>query len=204
MPDNVLKSTIGTGCSGNEFLNRAILFAVDKHKNQVRKGTMIPYIVHPLETMTILLNMEADIELLAVGVLHDTVEDTDATEEEILTVFGERVASLVLKHSEDKSKTWQERKTKAIEEVKGSEKEYQMLILADKVSNMRSCARDLRSFEKEENFWKRFNAPKDRQEWYYRNMFHALSEMAVFAETASVYQEMRDLYIEIYREDPDL
>ena len=67
----------------NELLNNAISFAVEKHKNGLRKGTKMPYIVHPLEVMHNLMLMGADKNLMAAGVLHDTVEDTDATLEEI-------------------------------------------------------------------------------------------------------------------------
>ena len=101
----------------NEMLNEAIIYATDKHSGQVRKGTTKPYITHPLETMAILDYMQADNNLLIAGILHDTIEDTDATYEEIEREFGKDVAELVGKHSEDKSKTWDERKQNAIEEL---------------------------------------------------------------------------------------
>ena len=66
-----------------EDLNRAIIFATERHAGQVRKGTDTPYIVHPLETMLILSNMQADLNVQIAGLLHDTVEDTDTTLEEI-------------------------------------------------------------------------------------------------------------------------
>ena len=88
-----------------EDLNRAIIFATERHAGQVRKGTDTPYIVHPLETMLILSNMQADLNVQSAGLLHDTVEDTDTTLEEIAALFGDDVASLVGHHSEDKSKS---------------------------------------------------------------------------------------------------
>ena len=101
----------------NYLLEKAIHFATSKHAGQLRKGTKVPYIVHPLETMNILRSMNADTNLLIAGLLHDTVEDTDTSIEEIKEVFGTDVAALVGGHSEDKSKTWVERKTYAIKEL---------------------------------------------------------------------------------------
>ena len=72
----------------NEMLTNAIAYAVEMHKGGLRKGTNIPYIVHPLEVMHILFEMGADKKLMAAGVLHDTVEDTKATLEDIEERFG--------------------------------------------------------------------------------------------------------------------
>ena len=90
--------------NNNEFINnkdagklldKAIKFAVDKHAGQFRKGTNIPYITHPLETMSILNSMRADTNLLIAGLLHDTLEDTKATKEEITELFNKDIANLV-------------------------------------------------------------------------------------------------------------
>ena len=62
-------------------LNKAIIFATEKHSGQVRKSTTIPYILHPLEVMQILYSMRADTNLMIAGLLHDTVEDTDTSYE---------------------------------------------------------------------------------------------------------------------------
>ena len=91
-----------------ERLNEAIVFATERHAGQVRKGSGKPYIVHPLEVLTILTDMEAGADVLIAGVLHDTVEDTGTTIEEIRSRFGDAVADLVAGCSEDKSKSWEE------------------------------------------------------------------------------------------------
>ena len=85
-----------------ELLDRAIVYAVKAHEGQFRKGTDIPYILHPLEAAAIVGTMTADEAVIAGAVLHDAVEDTDATVEEIRERFGERVAALVAAESEDK------------------------------------------------------------------------------------------------------
>jgi Guanosine polyphosphate pyrophosphohydrolases/synthetases len=82
---------------------KAFNFAKKYHEGQVRKGTDIPYIVHPFNVFTILESMNADTNLLIAGLLHDTLEDTKATKEEILELFNEDVLFLVLNHTEDKN-----------------------------------------------------------------------------------------------------
>ena len=100
--------------AGSTRLQDAIRFALDKHAHQFRKGTDRPYILHPLEVMLLLSAMNADTDLLMAGVLHDTVEDTDATLPELEARFGPGVAGLVGAHTDDKSLPWQERKAKAV------------------------------------------------------------------------------------------
>mgnify|MGYP001064948096 CR=1 FL=1 len=126
----------------NARLDQAILFATERHAGQLRKGTALPYILHPLETMQILSNMQADINLQIAGLLHDTIEDTDTTAAEIAALFGDDVAALVNHHSEDKSKSWLERKTQALTALQTADDRLKMLVLADKLSNLRSIARE--------------------------------------------------------------
>lgn len=123
----------------NKLLNEAIMYATRMHKKTVRKGTDMPYIVHPLEVMHILELMHADKQLMAAGVLHDTVEDTKATIEDIEKRFGKDVAELVAAHTEkDKSKPWKERKTEALDHLYDAPERVKMLVLADKLANIRA------------------------------------------------------------------
>ena len=175
----------------NNLLDKALQFAAKCHEGQVRKGTSRPYIVHPIETMEILSEMKADLSLLIAGLLHDTLEDTSATEEEIVKYFGMEVGFLVASHSEDKSKSWEERKKTAIQKARDGSMRLKMLIMADKVSNLRSLYRDKKQIG--ENIWERFNAPKEKQAWYYNEMKKALSEMEHSSETRGIYLEMTEL-----------
>lgn len=84
------------------LLSEAIIFAANAHEGQFRKGTQIPYILHPMETAAIVGTMTTDDETLAGAVLHDVVEDTDATADEIEELFGRHVAALVASESENK------------------------------------------------------------------------------------------------------
>lgn len=180
----------------NYLLEKAIHFATSKHAGQLRKGTTIPYIVHPLETMNILRAMNADTNLLIAGLLHDTVEDTGTTTEEIAEIFGTDVAALVNGHSEDKSKTWEERKTHAIKELAEASRRMKMLVMADKVSNLRSIAADYRAIGDE--LWKRFNAPVEKLAWYYSGIQDSLWDMQLDPDTASVYWEMVGLFKDVF------
>ena len=82
-------------------LDRAILFAVKAHSGTERRGKGYPYIVHPLEAVEIVATMTKDQELLAAAVLHDTVEDTDVTVDQIRAEFGDRVAALVAAETDE-------------------------------------------------------------------------------------------------------
>ena len=122
----------------NELLNKAIIYAVEKHAGQLRKGTQIPYIVHPMEVLALLNEMRADMTVIIAGVLHDTVEDTSATIDDIIREFGEDVAELVGNHTEDKSKTWFQRKSQGLRELAEGSFDLKCLVLADKLSNVRN------------------------------------------------------------------
>lgn len=180
----------------NRLLEKAIRFATVHHAGQLRKGTTVPYILHPLETMQILRTMGADTNLLMAGVLHDTIEDTEATFNDIVEQFGTDVAELVSAHSEDKSKTWEERKTAAIAHLHHAGSRLKMLVMADKVANLRSMVSDYRICG--EQLWQRFNAPKEQQAWYYSGIQDALREMQNDPRTAPVYWEMVELYKDLF------
>lgn len=160
-----------------EYLDRAIEFAVRAHAGTERRGKGFPYIVHPLEAMAIVSTITPDQELLAAAVLHDTVEDTDVTIEDIRAEFGERVASLVKVDSvSDDEGTWHERKQKAIDLIANAPRDAKIVALGDKLSNMRAIARDY--YEQGDALWNLFrtNNPKDH-EWHYRGLADALRDL---------------------------
>lgn len=180
----------------HDILNKAIIFAVKRHAGQTRKGTTIPYITHPLETLATLNTMRADMYLLAAGVLHDVLEDTDTTEEELKDLFGEEIAELVKEHTEDKSKSWLDRKKSSIKKLQEATKREKMLVMADKSSNLRNLLVDYTI--KGSDLWRRFNAPKEKQAWYYSSIIDALADMQVFDDTADIYWDMVGLYKDVF------
>lgn len=175
----------------NELLNKAIIYAVEKHAGQLRKGTQIPYIVHPMEVLALLNEMRADMTVIIAGVLHDTVEDTSATIDDIIREFGEDVAELVGNHTEDKSKTWFQRKSQGLRELAEGSFDLKCLVLADKLSNVRNMYRDY-MIEGDE-YWDRFNAPFEKQAWYYNSAVKAMEELKDNENTAVRYNEFKEI-----------
>lgn len=173
-------------------IQEAIIFATLAHEGQKRKGTNIPYIVHPMEVMQILTELQCAENVIIAGILHDTLEDTDATPEEIKSLFGDKVLAIVQTESEDKSKTWKERKAATIEHLKSASAETKLVCFADKLSNIRSMWRDKQEVGAE--LWKRFNAGKDSIEWYYRGIAEVLNNPGI-AEKLNTLK-----YYELYME----
>ena len=119
---------------------KALVFAADKHKNQRRKDAEAsPYINHPIALANILVNEGdiTDINVLCGAILHDTIEDTKTTKEELIQQFGEKITSIVLDVTDDKTLPKAERKLKQIEHASHASHEAKLVKLADKISNLR-------------------------------------------------------------------
>ena len=167
---------------GLKVCERAIQFAAEAHKGDFRKGNHLPYIVHPMEVMVLVSQMTDDPEVIAAGALHDVVEDTPHTLEDIRAAFSERVAHLVAMESEDKrpdrpkSETWRIRKEESLAHDKDAPAEAKYIMLADKLSNMRATLRD---YEKDGHaIWQKFNMKDEaQQEWYYRSVAEVLQSL---------------------------
>ena len=158
------------------MVQKAIDFATKLHEGQYRKGTDRPYIVHPMEVGKIVSTMTQDEEIISAAILHDTIEDTDVTYEDLKQEFGTRVADLVAAESEDKSKTWIERKGHTLEHLKTASQAEKILTMADKLSNIRSMARDYLLVGEE--LWQRFNMKdREKQAWYYTSMIDLLKDL---------------------------
>ena len=193
-----------------DLLDRAIVFAVRAHAGTERRGKGYPYIVHPLEAVEIVATMTADQELLSAAALHDTVEDTDVTVEQIRAEFGDRVAALVADETDqipdqvgndgkavgtdaDEASTWHARKRAAIARLSAASRDAKMVALGDKLSNMRAIARDYAI--QGDALWDLFHAkdPKDH-EWHYRGLADALREL----EDTFAFQEFEKLINQVF------
>jgi (p)ppGpp synthase/HD superfamily hydrolase len=153
----------------DDILFEAIDFAVQAHRGHYRKGTGIPYILHPLNVGRRLLELGCSLVVVVAGILHDTLEDTPTALEDIRTGFGEDVANLVSSVSEpDKSDTWENRKKHTLMTLESASEEVLLVAIADKIDNIQSIQR---AIEWEgEAVWLRFNRPKEAQAWYYQNL----------------------------------
>ena len=182
-----------------KLLDHAIIFAVHAHSGTERRGKGFPYIIHPMEAVEIVATMTTDQELLAAAALHDTVEDTDVTIENIRTEFGDRIASLVAQESEERhegvsdEESWHDRKRTAIAHLAKASRDAKIVALGDKLSNIRAIARDYA--EMGDALWERFHAkdPKDH-EWHYRGLADALREL----EGTFAYQEFERLINQVF------
>ncbi len=176
--------------SGDVMLADAIAFAAQKHCRQIRKGSDrdglpgIPYIVHPLEVAAIVATMTQDRDVLAAAVLHDVMEDSGVTREELEERFNARVAALVSAESEDKhaglskESTWFLRKSATLRHLNspGVTREEKIVCLGDKLSNLRATARDCKLLGTP--YWDRFNQKDPRAiKWYYVGVGEALREL---------------------------
>lgn len=118
----------------------AASFAARKHRDQKRKGNdASPYINHPLEVVDLLANVGKveDYDVLIAAVLHDTIEDTETTEQEIRELFGDEVCSMVLELTDDKSLPKAERKQKQVEHAPHLSHGAKQVKTSDKISNIR-------------------------------------------------------------------
>ena len=167
-----------------ERIQEAIQLAFKKHRGQYRKGTQFLYIIHPLSVMRLLLMEQAEDptisdDVIVSGILHDTVEDTDVTLEQIEREFGLAVRSFVetasepeeLKRDPNQTKTWKERKEHTIKQLRRLDRSAKILSCCDKFDNAQSMNQDY-IFVGDE-LWDRFNVPKEDIFWYYKQCLEA-------------------------------
>jgi myo-inositol-1(or 4)-monophosphatase len=162
-------------------LQKAYEYAANAHKGQFRKGTNIPYFSHIITTMNYAFGLTDDMEILQAAILHDTMEDTAVTYEDLEREFGTRVAKLVEQETENKrtdlppDETWELRKKEGIEHVREGSHDIKLIVLADKTANLESVVREWRIVG--DKIWSKFNQhDKRKHEWYFRSMREQLSE----------------------------
>ena len=174
--DKALRST---AVRMTDLLDDALRWAAIWHDGQHRKAVAVPYIQHPMAVALMLDRLGFPESVVIAGLLHDAVEDTAATFEDVRVRFGEEVAALVAHCSERKrdeqgrSRPWEDRKRDHLESLRGSPTEARAIALADKLHNLQSIARDL---DEGRPVWEHFNAPRDRVLWYYGAAIEALGD----------------------------
>lgn len=157
-------------------LEEAIIYATVMHQGKVRKLGNTPFILHPLEVAQILSTMTDNEEIITAGILHDIVDDTDGTLEEIEKRYGIRVAELVSSvsektYSDEKTAdTWKQRKEESLHFLKNNEDTgVHMIWLADTLANIRSLAGAYS--EKGEGLWNELHQSDSAMQcWYYRSI----------------------------------
>lgn len=155
------------------MIDLAIEVAALAHRGQVRKASDVPYIAHPYAVGMLLAWAGCSDEVMAAGILHDTVEDTPLTLDYLRETFGDTVASIVEGCSEpDKSASWEERKRHTLHYLPTAPWEVRTVACADKLHNIRTIAAAHKQMG--EQVWTRFNKGRAEQAWYYRGLVGAL------------------------------
>ncbi len=152
-------------------LERALRRAATAHHGQTRRGSVVPYFEHVVGVAIILDRLGFEEDVVIAGLLHDLVEDTDATLDDIRAGFGSAVADLIAYCSEVKldargqKRPWIDRKRDHLAALAGAPTEARAVILADKLHNLLSIACDLHDGLP---VWSHFHADRDSVLWYYR------------------------------------
>ena len=153
---------------------RALTFAADAHAGQVRKGTAIPYITHPLAVSGLVVEFGGDEDQANAGLLHDVVEDCGVSLLTLAAEFGVRVAAIVegctdgAPDEHGRKAPWLERKELYLEHLEGASQDTLLVSACDKLHNARAIVSDIRVIGLE--VFDRFTATRERTIWYYRRL----------------------------------
>lgn len=157
------------------ILEKALRLSALAHKNQTRKGTPVPYIIHPVMVAHLLQKYGASDTVIAAALVHDVLEDTPITLDELRSELGEDIAHIVELLSEDKSLPWKERKNAYKENVRTGGEDVQVVSLGDKVHNLASLLDEYE--ERGEELWSVFNASKEDKLWFEEEMLKVFSDL---------------------------
>lgn len=144
-------------------VQKALVFAAQAHKDQTRKASEgTPYMVHPFAVALLLAYYQCKENIICAGFLHDTIEDTETTKQDIQKAFGKEIAELVSwETEEDKSMPWAERKRAALTKLSSAPVEALYMKSADAISNMRDMITGYNV--QGEDFWTHFKRGKSDQ-----------------------------------------
>lgn len=182
--------------------DKAREFAIKAHMGQVRKNEKDkPMIIHSISVGNLLEEYGYDDNVIAAGYLHDVVEDTKYTLEDIEKFFGSDVASLVKGNTElDKSLSWEERKQHTIDEVKTLPLRNKVIVCADKINNLEDL---MLKFQKTGiRDFSSFNRGEEKQKWYYESIYNSL----VYNEDKNnpIFKRLREVLDVVFENKEDL
>lgn len=184
-------------------IKKAIQFAARKHHGQFRKETEpLPYITHPFSVALLVAEDGAHDDVVTAALLHDTIEDTDTTREEIVKAFNERVAELIESVSEPKERdgkklSWKERKMHYLAHLEDASDDAVLIAVADKIDNIES---KLEAFESEgESLLQRWGQPVGEYIWYHGEALHIavkrLPEHPLTKRLAEAYAKEKEVFL---------
>jgi len=185
-----------------DIKEKAKLFAIRAHMGQVRKSEPDkPMIMHPIGVGQLLESFGYDDNVVAAGYLHDVVEDTKYTIEDIEKEFGKDIANLVMGASEpDKSLSWEDRKRHTIEETRKLPFRNKLVICADKINNLEDL---FLKFEKIGNRdFSAFKRGEESQEWYYTSIYESL--VSGEDKDLPIFVRLKDILDKVFAKKEDL
>lgn len=159
----------------NPRIQKAIYIATHQHREQKRKISDLPYIVHPFSVAWLLSEHIKDEDVIVAALLHDVLEDTVGYEYvDIVRDFGVRVADIVKGVTEDGGLPWRERKEKYIKDLGGASEEVLMLATADKIHNLAAIREEI--LETNILPWGTHFKSLEETEWFYRSVFEVMDK----------------------------
>ena len=155
------------------LLDQALCLSATAHKQQVRKGSEVPYVIHPVHAAMLLIRHNFPEEAVIAAVLHDVVEDTEVGLSELEAKFGATVARLVdqvseVKRAGEKKLPWRQRKEEQLARLENAEPMAAAVKTADALHNCHAMLNDLAVKGRE--LWKRFRGSAEEQLWYYTTL----------------------------------
>ncbi len=184
-----------------DIKEKAKLFAIRAHMGQVRKSEPDkPMIIHPIGVGCLLESYGYDDGVVAAGYLHDVVEDTKYTIDDIFQEFGSDIAELVMGASEaDKSLSWEERKEISIQEIKDLPLRNKLVVCADKINNLEDL---YLKFEKSgERDFSEFKRGEEKQRWYYTSVYESL--IAGEDSNLDIFLQLKDILDKVFYQKED-
>ena len=185
--------------NNNDIINKAIIYATKHHEGVCRKGKTYPYIIHPLEVMSIVASITEDKDLICAGALHDLIEDTDVTYEDIKREFNEHIANIVAHESQNllpgyrKDLSWKEIKELQINNLKNESLEVKIVALGDKLSNMKAIYND--KCRMGDKVWDLFHENDPRlHKWRFEKLVSCFDEL----KDTLAYLEFKQLVIKTF------
>lgn len=162
------------GMAERSLVEKAALIAFVAHAGQVRKDGGSPYVIHPYMASLKLASYGFGPSVLAAALVHDVVEDTSVTIEQVHELLGRDVADIVRVLTEEKSLPWEARKERYIEAIRTASPEAKAVSTADKIHNLESlfAAYAVQGPE----LWKVFNRGREEKCWFERTLLRALQE----------------------------
>ena len=177
------RSAMGSGPLSERY-DQALQFAAEHHREQLRKGSQVPYLTHLMSVSALVLEHGGSEDQAIAGLLHDAVEDAPegqgrAVLADIRERFGDAVADIVRACSDgldadgNRSGTWPERKRRYVEGLATKPADALLVTAADKTHNGLCIAADVRRYG--QDFWTTFNAGRDELLWYYTSVERAVA-----------------------------